>query len=322
MRAAAADPARPAVRSIARCLRPLSCGNRRAAKDFSRQSRHASGFHRARDFRQELFRGRRDRGGGREMPRLMRHRTHKRSQASTLSFPPSGNRARHSLVCAHRTRCMKANPRRRRLPSRRRARGTSISPDGRVRRGREGPPCARQACNHSLTRVATLWRHFARRTISLVFENGRPDEPNPEFCAGAIRRGALPGAAKPRPGSRPKASRSSRATARPTSPASTSSTPSRASRRSCAAPTRPCTSPSRGPFASMPASPPPRTPTPSTAATWPPGRWASRSPSTSPPTAATTPTTSGCPATSAWPASRSTRSSTCGRCSPAFRSTR
>jgi methylmalonyl-CoA mutase len=39
-----------------------------------------------------------------------------------------------------------------------------------------------------------------------------------------------------------------------------------------AGPTRPCTSPGRGPSASMPASRPPRNPTPSTGATWPPGQ--------------------------------------------------
>ena len=72
---------------------------------------------------------------------------------------------------------------------------------------------------------------------------------------------------------------------RRSSTASTSSTPTRASRRSCAAPTRRCTSTSRGRSASTPASPPPRSPTPSTAATSPPGRRACRSRSTSPPTA-------------------------------------
>ena len=46
------------------------------------------------------------------------------------------------------------------------------------------------------------------------------------------------------------------------------------------------------------------------------------SPSTWPPTAATTPTTRGCAATSAWPAWRSTRSTTRARCSTASRSTR
>ena len=70
------------------------------------------------------------------------------------------------------------------------------------------------------------------------------------------------------------------------------------------------------------ASPPPRSPTPSTGATSPPGRRGCRSPSTCPPTAATTPTTRGWPATSAWPASRSTRSSTCGSSSTASRWTR
>ena len=65
----------------------------------------------------------------------------------------------------------------------------------------------------------------------------------------------------------------------------------------------------------MPASPRPRTATPSTGATSRPGRRACRSPSTSPPTAATTATIRAWPAMSAWPASRSTRSSTCGSCS-------
>jgi hypothetical protein len=63
-------------------------------------------------------------------------------------------------------------------------------------------------------------------------------------------------------------------------------------------------------------------PTPSTAATWRPARRACRSPSTSPPTAATTPITRAWPATSAWPAWPSTRSSTCVSCSKASRSTR
>ena len=62
-----------------------------------------------------------------------------------------------------------------------------------------------------------------------------------------------------------------------------------------------------------------RSPTRSTGATWPPGRRGCRSPSTCPPTAATTPTTRGCPATSAWRGSRSTRSSTCGSSSTASR---
>ena len=41
-----------------------------------------------------------------------------------------------------------------------------------------------------------------------------------------------------------------------------------------------------------------------------------------PPTAATTPIIRASPAMSAWPASRSIRSTTCARCSPASRSTR
>ena len=70
--------------------------------------------------------------------------------------------------------------------------------------------------------------------------------------------------------------------------ASTSSTPSRAPSRSSAARARRCTPASPGRSASTPASRPPRSRTPSTAPTSPPGRWGSRSPSTSPPTAATT----------------------------------
>ena len=58
------------------------------------------------------------------------------------------------------------------------------------------------------------------------------------------------------------------------------------------------------------ASPPPRSRTPSTARTSPPGRWACRWRSTSPPTAATTATTRASSATSARRASRSTRSRT------------
>ncbi len=75
--------------------------------------------------------------------------------------------------------------------------------------------------------------------------------------------------------------------------ASTSWAPTRASRRTCAARTRRCTSTSRGRSASTPGSPPPRSPTPSTGATSRPGRRACRSPSTCPPTAATTATTRG-----------------------------
>ena len=80
--------------------------------------------------------------------------------------------------------------------------------------------------------------------------------------------------------------------------------------------------PSPGPSGNMPASPRPRIPTPSTGAISPPGRRASRSPSISPPIAATTAITRASPATSAWRAWRSTRSTTCARCSPASRSTR
>ena len=97
---------------------------------------------------------------------------------------------------------------------------------------------------------------------------------------------------------------------------------SRASRPICAAPTRPCMSTSPGRSGNMPASPRRRIPTPSTGATSRPGRRACRSPSISPPTAATTPTIRASPAMSAWRASRSIRSTTCARCSPASRSTR
>ena len=80
---------------------------------------------------------------------------------------------------------------------------------------------------------------------------------------------------------------------------------------------------SRGPSASTPASPPPRSPTPSTGATSRPGRWACRSPSTSPPTAATTPTTRGSRGDVGM-AGRGDRldPTTCARCSTASRSTR
>ena len=113
-----------------------------------------------------------------------------------------------------------------------------------------------------------------------------------------------------------------RSTAPSTSRVSTRSTPGRGSARSCAGPTRRCTRPSRGRSASTPGSRPPRSPTRSTGATWRPARRASASPSTWPPTAATTPTTRGCAATSAWPAWPSTRSTTRARCSTASRSTR
>ena len=73
----------------------------------------------------------------------------------------------------------------------------------------------------------------------------------------------------------------------------------------CAAPIPPCTSPSRGRSGNMPASPRRKIPTPSTGATSRPGRRAFRSPSISPPTAATTATIRASPATSAWRASRS-----------------
>ena len=75
-----------------------------------------------------------------------------------------------------------------------------------------------------------------------------------------------------------------------TAPGSTSSTPIRACRPICAAPTRPCTSTSRGRCANMPGSRRPRIRTPSTGAISRPGRRACRSPSISPPIAATIPT--------------------------------
>ena len=146
-----------------------------------------------------------------------------------------------------------------------------------------------------------------------------PDFAKVDFAASA---GSRSQARAPNPGSRPKAFRSSPPMARTISTASPASTAIPASRPICAAPTRPCTSPSRGPSGNTPASPRRRIPTPSTAATSRPGRRASRSPSISPPTAATTPTIRASRATSAWPASRSIRSTTCARCSPASRSTR
>ena len=129
------------------------------------------------------------------------------------------------------------------------------------------------------------------------------NESDPEFRHGRFRRHAAPRRSKaaPSPGSRRKASRSSRSMAKPISPGSISSTPIPASRRSCAAPTRRCTRRSPGPSGNMPASRRRKIPTPSTGAISPPGRRASRSPSISPPTAATTATIRASPATSAWP---------------------
>ena len=63
-----------------------------------------------------------------------------------------------------------------------------------------------------------------------------------------------------------------RSTAPSTSTGWTRSTPGPGCRRSCAAPTRRCTPPSRGRSGSTPASPPPRSPTRSTAATSRPAR--------------------------------------------------
>ena len=50
-----------ALRSVARCIRPIAGDDRRAAEDLSRHARRAGGIHRARDLRQEPFRGRRHR---------------------------------------------------------------------------------------------------------------------------------------------------------------------------------------------------------------------------------------------------------------------
>ena len=92
---------------------------------------------------------------------------------------------------------------------------------------------------------------------------------------------------------------------------------SRASRRTSVGRIRRCTSTSRGPSASTPASPPRRIRTPSTAAIWPRDRRACRWRSTWPPTAVTTPTIRGCRATSEWPGWQSIPSSTCASCSTA-----
>ena len=110
-------------------------------------------------------------------------------------------------------------------------------------------------------------------------------------------------------------SRSSRSTIRRSRRDRRSRYAGQACRPICAAPMRRCTSSSRGRCASTPASPPPRNRTPSIAPISPPGRRACRSPSISPRIAATIPITRASPATSAWRASRSTRSTTCARCS-------
>ena len=64
-RSAAANPAGGAIRSIARRLGPLVGDNRRAAEGFSRHARHEGRVHRARNLRQEFFRGRWHRSGQR-----------------------------------------------------------------------------------------------------------------------------------------------------------------------------------------------------------------------------------------------------------------
>ena len=83
-----------------------------------------------------------------------------------------------------------------------------------------------------------------------------------------------------------------------------------ACRRTCAGRTARCTSDVRGRSGSTPASPQPRNRTRSTAGRWGRGRGGSRSPSTSPPTAATTPTMCAWRATWGRPASPSTPSRT------------
>ena len=106
--------------------------------------------------------------------------------------------------------------------------------------------------------------------LPLVAEHARISRLEPQRCSLDARG---PNA---RPGSRRRASTSSRSTAPRTSTAWTRSTPGPASARSCAGPTRRCTPPSRGRSASTPASRPPRSPTRSTGATWPPARRACR----------------------------------------------
>ena len=110
-------------------------------------------------------------------------------------------------------------------------------------------------------------------------------------------------------GQRRRASWSSRSTPPPISRGSSSRRRShcRASRLICAGRGPPCTPTGPGPSANMPASRPPRSPTPSTARISRPARWACRSPSISPPIAATTATIRASSAMSARPASRSTR---------------
>ena len=127
-------------------------------------------------------------------------------------------------------------------------------------------------------------------------------------------------------GALPRASTSVRSTSPPTGTPrwwrGTRWTRSPARRRSSAGPTRRCTSTSRGPFGSTPASRPPPSRTRSIAAIWPPARRGCRSPSTWPPTAAMTPTIHGWPVTSEWQAWQSIPFSTCVSCSTASTSPR
>ena len=162
-------------------------------------------------------------------------------------------------------------------------------------------------------RIARL-RRAGRATMSRI-----PDFSRTPFAAavGLARRGRDAAC-----GRRPRASTSSRSTARPIAPGSISRTTGRAFRPICAGPIPPCTSTSRGRCASTPAFRPPRSRTPSIAPISPPARRGSPSPSISRPIAATIPTIRASPATSAWPASRSTRSMTCARFFPASRSIR
>ena len=146
IRRAAADAAGRAVRSACATGRiEILKTQRRAAKGFPRQSRHARRLHRARDLCQELLRDRRDRGGRYARALPIRPR----------SPPPSRPPARRWPACARPTRSM---PDRRPPPQRPfkpPAQDISIWQAGPASRK---PRCAPPASAISSLPAATRWR--------------------------------------------------------------------------------------------------------------------------------------------------------------------
>ena len=146
--------------------------------------------------------------------------------------------------------------------------------------------------------------------------------PNFSTCRFAGRVRAAASGRSREPGRRPRGSTSSRSTARAIAMGSICRANGRACRHICAGPIRRCTSISLGPCGNMPASRPPRSRTPSIAPISPRAKKACPSHSIWRRIAATIPIIRAWRATSGWRASRSIRSMTCARSSPAFRSIR